>query len=120
MKELNEAYVNLPNAYRVVRYKAYSMSNRDSMEVLEENRLRGCYVGDPILVFGDTISASEVRLKTIMDKYVDEGYVITDNRRGSFSVELPIKLAEKELMAAIKDSTIPVEVSMKRLGLVKD
>lgn len=47
----------------VLRFRAYSRSNRDIEEVLAANkRLIWCQINEPIIVFGDTIHASELKL----------------------------------------------------------
>lgn len=73
---------------KIINYRAYSEKNRDFREVYRENRLRGCKVGDPVLIYGKNIMASESRLEECRQRHIADGHTITNSRRGSFTVEV--------------------------------
>ena len=49
----------------VLRFRAYSRSNRDIAEVLQSGALRGYQVNDPIIILGDTITDSQYKLRDV-------------------------------------------------------
>ena len=71
-----------------INYKAYSAKNHDFQYVYLEGRLRGCEVGNPVLVYGFDIKDSEDKLAACKQRYMEVGCAITNNRRGSFTVEV--------------------------------
>lgn len=73
---------------KTINYKAYSKKNPDFWYVYRENRLRGCEVGNPVLIYGHDIFDSEDKLADCKQRHIDEGHTITNNRRGSFTVEV--------------------------------
>ena len=72
----------------VVKYRAYSLTNRDATYVRSEGRLRGCKIGDPHLVFGRTIVESEDNLLVLKHALVDAGAKLLVDKRGSFEVDI--------------------------------
>ena len=46
----------------VLRFRAYSRSNRDIAEVLQSGALKGHKVNEPIIILGDTITDSQYKL----------------------------------------------------------
>ena len=71
---------------KIIRYKAYSLSNRDSEYVLEHGRMRGMIPGKYTLVYGNTIAESEDRLQKIYNDHINAGDTVTERKRGSFTV----------------------------------
>ena len=72
----------------VLYFKAYSRKNHDIEEVLANKCLRGCQVNDPIIVFGDTVHASELKLNKIyseISKFIKRDMNL---KSGSFIVEV--------------------------------
>lgn len=72
----------------ILRFKAYSKTNRDIDYVIRHGRLRGCKVNDPILVFGENIYVSELNLNKVyseIHKFITKDI---DLRSGSFEVEV--------------------------------
>lgn len=82
----------------VLYFKAYSRKNHDIEEVLANKRLRGCKVNDPIIVFGDTIHASELKLDNVFKEISKFVIGLIVSKKGSFIVEVDdmIGLAIKE------------------------
>lgn len=72
----------------ILHFKAYSKTNHDIEEVLANKRLRGCQVNDPILVFGDNIRDSEVKLNNVYNEIFKFIKRDMNLRSGSFTVEV--------------------------------
>ena len=72
----------------VLYFKAYSRKNHDIEEVLANKRLIGCKVNDPIIVFGDTIHASELKLHKVYDEIFKFIKRDMNLKSGSFIVEV--------------------------------
>lgn len=72
-----------------LRFKAYSMKNRDSNYVYHAGRLKGYPKGDPMLVFGRNIQESEYNLNIIREAFLmSDKHIMSQNRRGSFTIEV--------------------------------
>lgn len=79
----------------VLRFRAYSRSNRDIDEVLQSGALRGHQVNEPIIILGDTITDSQYKLREV---YMElSPYIVKDLHRtsDSFSIEVKDEDAEK-------------------------
>ena len=79
----------------VLRFRAYSRSNRDIDEVLQSGALRGHQVNEPIVILGDTITDSQYKLREV---YMElSPYIVKDLYRtsDSFSIEVKDEDAEK-------------------------
>lgn len=72
----------------VLYFKAYSRKNHDIEEVLANKCLRGCQVNDPIIVFGDTVHASELKLDKVFKEISKFVIGLIVSKRGSFIVEV--------------------------------
>lgn len=72
----------------ILRFRAYSKTNRDIEEVLRYGHLRGCQVNNPIIVFGDSIRDSEVKLNNIYNEIFKFIKRDMNLRSGSFTVEV--------------------------------
>jgi len=72
---------------KVANYRCYSRTNRDAQEVRQQNRFRGCRVGNPVIVWGDTIRESEMNLIDLRNSLECSGAIILDFKRGSMVVE---------------------------------
>lgn len=72
----------------ILYFKAYSRKNHDIEEVLANKCLRGCQVNDPIIVFGDSIRDSEIKLNKIYSEIFKFIKRDMDLRSGSFIVEV--------------------------------
>ena len=72
----------------VLYFKAYSRKNHDIEEVLANKRLRGCKVNDPIIVFGDSILDSELKLDNVFKEISKFVIGLIVSKRGSFIVEV--------------------------------
>lgn len=72
----------------VLRFRAYSRSNRDITEVLQSGALRGHKVNEPIVILGDTITDSQYKLREV---YMElRPYIVKDLGRtsDSFAIEV--------------------------------
>lgn len=79
----------------ILRFRAYSRSNRDIDEVLQSGALRGYKVNEPIVILGDTITDSQYKLR---DVYMElSPYIVKDIHRtsDSFSIEVTDEDGEK-------------------------
>ena len=79
----------------ILRFRAYSRSNRDIAEVLQSGALRGHKVNEPIVILGDTITDSQYKLREV---YRDlSQFIVNDLGRSSdsFSIEVKDEDAEK-------------------------
>lgn len=79
----------------VLRFRAYSRSNRDIDEVLQSGALRGHKVNDPIIILGDTITDSQYKLREV---YMElSQHIVQDIHRtsDSFSIEVTDEYGEK-------------------------
>ena len=79
----------------VLRFRAYSRSNRDIDEVLQSGALRGHQVNEPIIILGDTITDSQYKLREVYTEL--SPYIVKDLYRtsDSFSIEVKDEDAEK-------------------------
>ena len=79
----------------VLRFRAYSRSNRDIDEVLQSGALRGYQVNEPIIILGDTITDSQYKLREVYTEL--SPYIVKDLYRtsDSFSIEVKDEDAEK-------------------------
>ena len=73
----------------VLRFRAYSRSNRDIDEVLQSGALRGHQVNEPIIILGDTITDSQYKLREV---YMElSPYIVKDLHRASDSFSIEVK-----------------------------
>lgn len=73
----------------VLRFRAYSRSNRDIDEVLQSGALRGHQVNEPIVILGDTITDSQYKLREV---YMElSSYIVKDLYRTSDSFTIEVK-----------------------------
>ena len=73
----------------VLRFRAYSRSNRDIDEVLQSGALRGHQVNEPIIILGDTITDSQYKLREV---YMElSPYIVKDLHRTSDSFSIEVK-----------------------------
>src|SRR5574344_1446432 len=82
-------------ANMILRFRAYSKSNRDIDEVLQSGALRGYKVNEPIIILGDTITDSQYKLREV---YMElSPYKVKDLYRtsDSFSIEVTDEDGEK-------------------------
>lgn len=79
----------------VLRFRAYSRSNRDIAEVLQSGALRDHKVNEPIVILGDTITDSQYKLREV---YRDlSQFILNDLGRSSdsFAIEVTDEDGEK-------------------------
>ena len=79
----------------VLRFRAYSRSNRDIDEVLQSGALRGHKVNEPIIILGETITDSQYKLR---DVYMElRPHIVQEISRtsDSFSIEVTNEDGEK-------------------------
>lgn len=79
----------------VLRFRAYSRSNRDIDEVLQSVALRGHHANERIIILGDTITDSQYKLREV---YMElSPYIVKDLYRtsDSFSIEVTDEDGEK-------------------------
>ena len=72
----------------ILRFRAYSRSNRDIDEVLQRGALRGHQVNNQIIVFGNTIVESEITLAKVYHEIIKYASKRLECTRGSFTVEV--------------------------------
>lgn len=73
----------------ILYFKAYSKKkNHDIEEVLANKRLRGCQVNESIIVFGDTVHASELKLDNVFKEISKFVIGLIVSKTGSFIVEV--------------------------------
>lgn len=94
----------------VLRFRAYSRSNRDIDEVLANKRLIGCHVNEPIIVFGDTITDSQYKLREVYMKL--SPYIVKDLYRTSDSFTIEVKDEDAEKLKS-KYGFVPAGQTMK-------
>ena len=72
----------------ILRFRAYSRSNRDIDEVLQSGALRGHQVNEPIIILGDTITDSQYKLREV---YRDlSQFILNDLGRSSDSFAIEV------------------------------
>lgn len=72
----------------IIRFRAYSMTNRDANYMRYKRKLRGYEINDPILVFGQNIYHSTLLLHNIYDKLKKFAQEVISVKRGSFEIKV--------------------------------
>jgi hypothetical protein len=83
---------------KTIRIKAYSLNNPDGDSVKIENRLRGCKVGDPFIVFGDTVLQSKNNLHDYINDLEESEGTVTIVSRSFDSAVLEVDDFRYEVM----------------------
>lgn len=94
----------------ILRFRAYSRSNRDIDEVLQSGALRGHKVNEPIVILGDTITDSQYKLREV---YRDlSQFILNDLGRSSDSFAIEVTDEDGEKLKS-KYGFKPAEQTMK-------
>src|SRR5574344_942364 len=104
-------YNNKSNgANMVLRFRAYSRSNRDIDEVLQSGALRGHHANERIIILGDTITDSQYKLREV---YMElSPYIVKDLHRNSDSFTIEVTDEDGEKLKS-KYGFIPAGQTMK-------
>ena len=94
----------------ILRFRAYSRSNRDIDEVLQSGALRGHQVNEPIVILGDTITDSQYKLREVYTEL--SPYIVKDLYRTSDSFTIEVKDEDAEKLKN-KYGFIPAGQTMK-------
>jgi hypothetical protein len=87
-----------------LRFIAYSMKNHDANKTYETNRLRGCEIGTPFIIFGQSIPDSEHNLRIVAELFEKKGFNLEDRERGSFTLVCDLKTANH--MRELADTSV--------------